>query len=1104
MSKRYPGGIIRKTPQTPSQTSAQGIWDMASVTQAVKENTWPIAGVPDPISKSLRFRSSASAYMNRTFTSSGNTQKFTQSIWCKRGTLGAFQTIGYTFFTGTYNGQMRFNSNDTLDIYVYYDGSSYTGQLSTTQVFRDPSAWYHFVLAVDTTQATASNRIKFYVNGVQVTAFGTANYPNQNQALVWNASGNTGYFINAQQGNQNFFGGYITELNYIDGQALTPSSFGNTNDQTGVWQPIAYTGTYGTNGFYLPFSNTASTTTLGYDYSGNSNNWTTNNISLTTGTAIQSFTNTGTTSWTAPTGVTSVNYLVVAGGGSGGSNHGAGGGAGGMLTGTLTVVPGTSYTVTVGAGGAATAYGSAGNNGGNSVFGSITSTGGGAGGSSSSGGGSNGGSGGGATAFSPYNLYGTGIPGQGNNGGTSSSNETTHREAGGGGGAGAVGGNSNLSTGAAGNGGAGLASSISGSSVTYAGGGGGGCSAGFTTGTGGSGGGGNGANGSSNGGNGTANTGGGGGGGGGVSPATGGNGGSGIVILSWTSGTTSTYDSMNDVPTQWIPYNTTGDTGGLFRGNYAVMNPLIQTSNLTLSNGNLTITGTGSYSTSPATFGMSSGKWYWEYTCTTYSASGDTHYGIGTSAFNIYQNTWIGSTSAGWIYAASNGNKYNNNSAVAYGTTFTSGDIIGVAFDADVGTLTFYKNGTTQGTAYTGLTSGPYFPVATVGTSNLTNANFGQRPFVYTPPAGFKTLCTTNLSTPTIGATASTTANKYMDATLYTGAGNVSTSITNAGGFQPDFVWTKARSIGYNHYLYDSVRGTGTGASLYSDNTNAEGTFSSNGNLSSFNSNGWTIGTTAGTNALNASGQTFVGWQWRASNATAVTNTAGSITSTVSANTTAGFSIVTYTGNGTSGATVGHGLGVTPSMVILKQRDGASNWQVKHVSLNANQNLILNSTAAVDTAPGSGYISAISSTTLTLLNGGSAITNVNANNGTYVAYCFAQVAGYSAFGSYTGNGSSDGPFIFTGFRPRFIMIKQSSSSNYWWLKDSARSPTNQADLRLAPNLSDAESNDAAFNGADFLSNGFKLRGTDTTTNQSGGTYIYVAFAENPFKYALAR
>jgi hypothetical protein len=189
-------------------------------------------------------------------------------------------------------------------------------------------------------------------------------------------------------------------------------------------------------------------------------------------------------------------------------------------------------------------------------------------------------------------------------------------------------------------------------------------------------------------------------------------------------------------------------------------------------------------------------------------------------------------------------------------------------------------------------------------------------------------------------------------------------------------------------------------------------------------------------------------------------------------------------------------------MVILKRRDAVSNWQVKHVSLNANQNLELNSTAAVDTAPGSGYISAISSTTLTLLNGGSAITNVNANTGTYLVYCFAPVAGYSAFGSYTGNGSTDGVFVYTGMRPKFILIKASSITSYWVIFDVARNTYNVMTSQLWPNVFDAENN--TYGVLDAVSNGFKLRNTAAGWNDNGATYIYAAFAESPFKYALAR
>jgi hypothetical protein len=189
-------------------------------------------------------------------------------------------------------------------------------------------------------------------------------------------------------------------------------------------------------------------------------------------------------------------------------------------------------------------------------------------------------------------------------------------------------------------------------------------------------------------------------------------------------------------------------------------------------------------------------------------------------------------------------------------------------------------------------------------------------------------------------------------------------------------------------------------------------------------------------------------------------------------------------------------------MVILKERSNLSNWQVKHASLNANQNLVLNDTSAVDTAPGSGYISAISSTTLTLLNGGSAITNVNRNGGTYVAYCFSEVAGYSAFGSYTGNGSTDGPFVYTNFRPRYVMLKKTSATDDWVVFDTARDTFNVVNDWLFPNLSNAELTSAG--SPDVLSNGFKLRSTSGATNASGATFIYAAFAETPAKFSLAR
>jgi hypothetical protein len=829
MSKRYPGGILRKTPQTPTQTSAQGIWDMASVTQAVKENTWPIAGVPDPISKSLRFRSSASARLTRTPSVAGNKQIFTVSFWLKT----AKSNFDYYLFEASTDGGnnertvLAFNAGKLQ--FRHIDGGSAVLNLETTQVFRDPSAWYHIVLAVDTTQATSSNRVKMYLNGSQITAFGTASYPTQNLNTDWN--GANAHSIGSSTFPDSYADMYLTEFYNIDGQALTPSSFGSTNDQTGVWQPIAYTGTYGTNGFYLPFSNTASTATLGYDFSGNSNNWTTNNISLTSG---------------------------------------------------------------------------------------------------------------------------------------------------------------------------------------------------------------------------------------------------------------STYDSMVDVPTQWIPYNTAGDTGGLFRGNYCVLNAASIGADATLSNGNLNISygSSGTRNATMGTIGMSSGKWYAEFSFTSGSFP---MFGITSRASSNDIPSYPGSNAFGWGYFV-DGDKYTNNINTAYGATWTTNDVIGVAFDADVGSLTFYKNGTSQGVAFTGLTSGPYFFAVGDGGGAATWsgwANFGQRPFSYTPPTGFKTLCTTNLTTPTIGATASTTANEYMDATLYTGNGG-SLTVTNSGSMQPDFVWVKSRSTGStNHLLEDVIRGTKN--SLISNGANTE---LARG-INAFLSNGFSFNDDAGGDG-NVNGQTYVGWQWKA-NGTGVSNTAGSITSTVSANTTAGFSIVTWVHSSTT-STIGHGLGVAPTFIILKSRTTAYNWDVGCTSIGWGNRLNLNTT---DAAYSPAFWNSTAPTSTVFTYAGSGATNGD----NMVAYCFTPIAGYSAFGSYTGNGSSDGPFIFTGFRPRYVLIKRTDSANDWLIIDTSRNPYNVTNLNLWANLSSAE---GTANRTDVLSNGFKLRNNLAEHNASGGTYIYMAFAESPFKYALAR
>jgi hypothetical protein len=321
--------------------------------------------------------------------------------------------------------------------------------------------------------------------------------------------------------------------------------------------------------------------------------------------------------------------------------------------------------------------------------------------------------------------------------------------------------------------------------------------------------------------------------------------------------------------------------------------------------------------------------------------------------------------------------------------------------------------------------------------------------------------------------------------------------------------WSKIRSQAYGHQLFDSVRGAGSTKALASDLTAAEGAGNgaTYGYLSSFDANGVTYTRGSAGSGSNPDGYayydelsaTYVAWAWNAGGST-VTNTAGTISAQVRANTTSGCSVVTWTGNGTNGATIGHGLGVAPVFTIIKSRSGINNWYVWHQNLSgSNYGLSLNLTAAQDVFT-FGNLGTKTSTTLQLVTGSNGSDNVNLNGRTYVGYFFAPIAGYSAFGTYTGNASTDGPFIYTGFRPTYVLIKRSSAVESWCLMDSKREGYNVDNDPLFPNLANAEGTQDFL---DLLSNGFKLRSTDTGVNGSG-TYIYIAFAEFPFKYSRAR
>ncbi|RPJ31968.1 MAG: hypothetical protein EHM17_14540 [Verrucomicrobiaceae bacterium] len=773
------------------------------------------------ISRSLRFNSADSSFLSRTPASAGNRKTWTWAGWVKRSQLGTLQLIfdcRPSLSDSTVLG-LDFNANGALEV---AQNSLYA--LQTTQVFRDVSAWYHIVWATDTTQATASNRMKLYVNGAQITDFATTNYPAQNSDLGINQAAS--HTIGTASGSY-YLNGYLADIHFIDGQALDPTSFGEFSAATGVWMPKAFTGSYGTNGFKLDFAdNSAATaTTLGKDSSGNGNNWTPNNLSVTAG---------------------------------------------------------------------------------------------------------------------------------------------------------------------AGN------------------------------------------------------------------------------------------DSLVDVPTNGSEVDT--GLGGEVRGNYPTFNPLYY-STTGLSDGNLKSGSAGRRFRSTFSY-PTSGNWYCEYTITT-SPSNSTSEHIGITA---------GDPNSSVLSAyASNGQRFNGANWVAFGGAWSINDVIGIAIDAASGIVYYYKNNALQGSV-SGLSLGSNASSYYASNTGPTTAvvNFGQRPFAYTAPSGFKALCTANLPAPTI-----VNPSTVFDTKLYTGNG--STQTISGLGFSPDLVWIKTRSTAGNNNLIDTVRGRKV---VWSNLTYAEFSMPGSSDFDTFNSDGFSILPNYGTD-INTSGQTYAAWCWDAVSST-VTNTQGSISSQVRANPSAGFSVVTYTGTRTSNGTdtIGHGLGIAPELIIIKRRDGTADWHVKHKSLTSWQYaMYLNTTAAqsiVNTTYGT--MSAPTSTVFST----SYTTDQNVNGYTYVAYCFAPVVGYSSFGSYTGNGSSDGPFVYTGFRPRWVMIKASSSVSFgnWVLHDTSRSASNVSDKNLYANLSNAEDSTYLI---DCLSNGFKLRSSSFDgTNGSGATYIYAAFAEHPFQYARAR
>jgi len=982
------------------------------------------------LESSLRFRSSASAYLTRTPASEGNRTTWTWSGWVKRGALA--RSPIFTSWDIPSNSGFYFEFySDTLYIYDYHGGFDW--QLQTNAVYRDISAWYHIILSFDSTQAIASDRVKLYVNGEQVTSLGIATYPSQN----FNSTINSTQYHNLFFGSNLYSDGYLAEVNFVDGQALTPSDFGETDSTTGVWKPKEYTGTYGTNGFYLPFTEKTDFKSFDLDGTGDyisapaseySNyingsgdftiEWWANYDALPSdagwyaqdsGSAVVSpfnlfqqtnnwrlYATTANGAWNvfsntllATTSLTTGRWYHIAcvRNGSTLTLYVDGVSQGTANIGTASLWTDTSHNL--------------------SLFNDWQSAGG--------GGGFNG-------RVSNYRLVkGTAVytgnftpptTNLENISGTTIllARSTSTADLSG-----------NITTTANGN----LSLSDNNPPLSS-----------------------------------------------GIGDDTSGN------DNHWASNNidltsnATTYDIMNDVPTL-----TDEDTA-----NFATLNPLDKgTGNLTVSDANLKAS-VQNY-TVFGTMGVSSGKYYWELTMDT----SVTYLTVGIGSASLSNNVYMYNQSPAVSYYAFDGTKFVNGTNTSYGATFTTGDVIGIALDADNDQVTFYKNNTSQGTI-TGLTSGvTWMPVISTGSTTYTEsciANFGQKPFAYTPPAGYLKLNTYNLPDSTI-----VDGSQYMNTVTYTGNG---TSQDITVGFEPEAFWVKNRTNAYNHAWSNFV----TDTYLYPNLTNVEGP---NGSSINQLSDGFNLNTSS--NVYNASGNSYVSWNWRGSDSSAVSNTDGSITSTVSANTDSGFSVVTYSGNGTNGATVGHGLGSAPKMVIVKQRNGSTySWTVHHDSLTSGYVIALESQSAQFSRPTAFNSTAPDANTFTL----GTDLGTNSSSGTYVAYCFAEVEGFSKIGSYTGNGSADGPFIYTGFRPAFILWKLASSTSSWAIWDGTRVTYNPINTLLFPDQSVAESSGNSAYNVDLLSNGFKWRTSNSQINGSGSTYIYMAFAENPFKNSLAR
>ena len=782
------------------------------------------------IERSLRFNSTDTTYLSKSFASNGNRQTFTISCWIKKTHPSNRQVmVNQTATAGSNEDGFEF---DGTQIRFYsYVGGSFVFQLTTTQRFRDVTGWYHLVAVYDSPQATESNRAKLYVNGEQVTNLATATYPSQNNTVGYFNTTTDELRIGNQKGNQYKLDGYMAEINFIDGTALDPSYFGYTEFQTGIWRPKRYQGSYGTNGFYLDFSDNSSTTTLGIDKSPNGNDFTLNNFSVSAGIDNDSFTDTP----------TSKNVFA-------------------QLNSNLPLASGASYR----------------------------------------------------------------------------------------------------------------------------------------------------------------------------------------------------------------------------NGNYAFH-----------------MTNNGAHMRASSNMSVNSGKWYAEFKLSSYTFASGSYPYIGVCADDLWINSWAGDTGTAY---QTGGTLWRNGSSISSGHgTYAAGDIISIAMDLDQATpkVWWAKNGTyiNSGNPATNTNGTDIAPTSNTGYYNYSlslwaatggqwDANFGQRAFSYDIPSGFKTLCTDN-----IRSTQSIIPKKHFDVLTWTGNGSTGQNITGLN-FKPDLLWIKKRNESESWGAYDSIRGVNK--RFYLNDNHQEQTETT---MSAFYHGGFRVEGSGG-GATNDNSDTYVGFCWKAGG-TAVSNSDGSITTSISANQEAGFSIVTWTGTG-SNSTVGHGLGKAPKVVICKLRDTTTqDWffMPGEITDDRGKYIKFNDTDGVASDIHTFPPTATTSTVFTV-GGEDGGNSSNGNGSKYVAYCWAEIPGYSKFGQYKGNGSADGPYVHLGFRPALLIQRRIDSGDHWIIRDSTRNTDNPVYSILNPNASSSEFGSSGHvQNVDFLSNGFKITGSDSGHNGSTGTYLYMAFAE---------